>query len=435
MAKTGPEDLNRTPEDLEAEAAADADARRHLQAAGEGEPWGNPGAPPYEPGAVQGAPQDPAALLDPWTVTAALHRLMERISPSGGHGPTAFPWPGSPAEWPEAGGEGASAPALPSGCLDPRPRRADWRDVWRAVGPLAPDRLVVLVGPTGRGKTAFAVQAAEAVAASGAPVLYASAELGPDELLARLLAVRAVGRVPWRSVLYGIVDHGEVNDAGRILASDAPGLYLWAPRVRDRTGKALQGMAAAVAELHGAAPLVVVDYVQRFAPTGADRRGEVADLSGELRDLARPREGYPGAGVLALSSTARDKYEKMGTALVLYKNHGAGPDGLVGTGKETGELEYDANAVAVLTADPDSKADGSRRGLLAAAKVRELAPGLAGLRFYAARGLWEGDPSLVDELAREAAPPPTGNGNAGGGKGPKSAGRGPRPHARGETMP
>ena len=66
MAKTGPEDLNRTPEDLEAEAAADADARRHLQAAGEGAPWGNPDAPAPEPGAVQGAPQAPAEAPIPW---------------------------------------------------------------------------------------------------------------------------------------------------------------------------------------------------------------------------------------------------------------------------------------------------------------------------------------------------------------------------------
>ena len=422
MAKTGPEDRDIPIEDLEAEALAHAVELERERAAGEGAPWGNPDAPPPGSGAVQGAPQDPA----PWTVTAALHRLMERISPTGGHGPTAFPWPGSPAEWPEAGGEGASAPQLPSGCLEPRTRRADWRDVWRAVGPLAPDRLVVLVGPTGRGKTAFAVQAAEAVAASGTPVLYASAELGPDELLARLLAVRASARVPWRSVLYGIVDHGEVNDAGRILASEAPGLYLWAPRARNRTGEALQGMAAAVAELHGAAPLVVVDYVQRFAPTGADRRGEVADLSGELRDLARPREGYPGAGVLALSSTARDKYPMMGSALVLYKTHSTDPDQLVGTGKETGELEYDANAVAVLTADPNSRPDGGRPGLLAAAKVRELAPGLAGLRFHAARGLWEGDPSLVAELARQAAAAAAA---------PKSADKVPRSRARGGAMP
>ena len=402
MAKTGPEDRDIPIEDLEAEALAHAVELERERAAGEGAPWGNPDAPPPGPGSVQGAPLAPPVDLRLWSLSAAAEELVKRCA--GARAGGGFPWPGCASEWPD---EESNAAPHGTGCLEPGDR-ANWTAVWKAVGPLAPDRLAVLVGPTGRGKTAFAVQAAEAAAAAGRPVLYASAELGAAELLARILAAGATPGprvVTWRAILYGRVDPGEVERACSRATVKLPALYLWAPPSSERNGEGLRVMVEALAQEHGAPPLVVVDYVQRFAPgNGRDRRGDVSDLSGELRTLARPAGGYLGAGVLALSSTARTNYPKVTSAAALYAVARSSLEDLVGTGKETGELEYDANAVAVLTADPDAARDGRRRGLLVAAKVRELEPGrMAGLRFDGARGRWDDGPGVVEELEREAA--------------------------------
>lgn len=387
-------------------------------------------APPYDPGVghledVAGdyPPPPPAAAaprydLRRWSLSAAAEELVKRCE--GARAGGGFPWPGCASEWPDE--ESNAAPHGP-GCLAPGDR-ANWSAVWKALGPLAPDRLAVLVGPTGRGKTAFAVQAAEAAAAAGRPVLYASAELGAAELLARILAAGATRGprvVTWRAILYGRVDPGEVERACSRATVELRNLYLWAPPSSERNGEGLRAMVEAVARGHGAPPLVVVDYVQRFAPgNGRDRRGDVSDLSGELRTLARPAGGYLGAGVLALSSTARTNYPKVTSARALYAVARSSLEELVGTGKETGELEYDANAVAVLTADPDAARDGRRRGLLVAAKVRELEPGrMAGLRFDGARGRWDDGHEVVGDLEREAAAEAQerrSNGGGGGGQ-------------------
>lgn len=364
-------------------------------------------APPYEldpdprPATAPQAAKAPPVDLRRWSLSAAAEELVKRCE--GARAGGGFPWPGCASEWPD---EESNAAPLAPGCLLPGDR-ANWIEVWKAVGPLAPDRLAVLVGPTGRGKTAFAVQAAEAAAAAGRPVLYASAELGAAELLARILAAGAARGprvVTWRAILYGRIDQDEVERACSRATVDLPALYLWAPPGRERNGDTLRAMVEAVAEAHKAPPLVIVDYVQRFAPGGGDRRVDVSDLSGELRTLARPAGRYLGAGVLALSSTARTNYAKVTSAAALYAVARSSLEELVGTGKETGELEYDANAVAVLTADPKAAQDGRRRGLLVAAKVRELEPGrMAGLRFDGARGRWEDGPGVVGDLEAEAS--------------------------------
>ena len=357
--------------------------------------------------------EEAPADLDRWTVAEAVRLLVARAHPERGR-PVGFPWPGAPETWP-LGGDGTTD-IKPDAALPPADGvcRPNWRPLWSLVGPLSPDRVAVLVGPTGRGKTAFAVQVAEAAAAAGHPVVYLSVELGAEELAARLIALRARGAVPWRAVLRGQVPRPELEQAGTDLVTRCPNLYLCAPPPGQRTAARLARLARAVAARHdGRPPLVVVDYLQRMKGDESDRRWEVSALSGELRALSRPCDDFPGAGVLALSSTARTNYSGGKKSSLrgfwpLWRAASEDPDSLVGLGKETGEIEYDASLVLVLTCDPKmedndddddddrgaedkettGREDTHRRGALAAAKVREGETGTVRLDFDGARGWW-----------------------------------------------
>lgn len=313
--------------------------------------------------------------------------------------------------------------------------------VHRAIGPLAPDRLCVLVGSTGKGKSAFAVQVAESAARAGHPVLYASAEMSADELVARLLCLRAWsptgGRPPqYSNAMRGAYARTRVVGALDELKADCPNLYVWAPRGNERNADALQRAAIAVTRWSALAigevelardsstlgsverhetlrpPLVVVDYVQRFARADSDNiRGAMRDMSGDLRDLSRPGglgPGWTGAAVLALSSTARDNYRYFASVRSLrwafrgrkeeVDDNGkvtkkrVYPVSLEGMGKESGELEYDASVLLCLTSDdPDddaAKKRDPREALLVVAKQRHGAKGLVDMTFHPASGVF-----------------------------------------------
>jgi len=154
-----------------------------------------------------------------------------------------------------------------------------------------------------------------------------------------------------------------------------------------------------VAESNGRAPFVVVDYVQRLVSGTDDRRTGVSDLSGQLRHLSRPNGDWPGAAVLALSTTARSHYELFASPETLKGALEGGvnaitkkktpPVDLVGLGKESGELEADAPTVLCMTTADGSKAY-PRAGLVVWSKNRHgERKGKAWLTFLPACGRFE----------------------------------------------
>jgi len=332
------------------------------------------------------------ALVAPLSVRAGVQELIERAHPTKDRAADVMRWPGCEAGWPELDEDrrcmALDAALPPEGGVE----RPDWTPLWRAVGPPRPDWLAVLVGPTGRGKTAWGVQVAEGAAAGGSPVLYLSVELGRAELAARLLALRARTAVSWGAFLRGGVNEPGMRHAGEALVADCPGLYLWAPSPKDRNVGKLREVARAVSRVHdNRPPLIVIDYLQRMKATGQkDRRLEVAELSGELRALSRPGGGWPGAAVIVLSSTARGGYEKVKDRGALLEAFEKNPDDLVGLGKESGEIEYDASLLLVLTCDPRKEGEEERPGALAAPKVRQGRSSAFELAFSGARGWWGG---------------------------------------------
>ncbi len=371
--------------------------------------------PPLE-GEEQDGPEAPP--LERLTLAACAASWLRRLE----KGPArhTFPWPGGCVVMPGSGGQEITAEALRP--LD-RKHMPGWDSLAGLVGPLFPDRLAVLVGPTGRGKSGLGLQTAEAVAAhqgadpesSHPPVLYASAEMGTDELVARLVALRANGGsdhkgawgVAYSALLRGRAPLEAVRGALQSLVSDCPNLYLWVPTPRLRSAAGLQAAAQAVYRKHRRPPLVVVDYIQRLSPSDSEnRRGDISELSAALRDLSRP-EGlgpdWPGAAVLAISSTARSNYEYFHTCEALenaYKgpwrsdsNGGrrrGPPVPLVGMGKESGELEYDAPLVLCFTADAgDGSEPAPRKALIVVAKNRHGGHGTVELQFLPACGRFE----------------------------------------------
>ena len=330
-----------------------------------------------------------AADLARWHVSAVLARMNER--------PALAPVAPLPGGWGEA-----QHTAVRDGA-DIQPEILGGTPVWAGLRRTLPgwwaDTVAVLVGHTGRGKSSFALQIAEQAARDGAPVLYASMEMSAEELVARLLAVRGGKRASWSAIKRGAYPPESVATAGASLVADAPHLYLWAPEGEGRNAEALGRMARAASVASGGRPpLVVLDYVQRV--TGGtpeeDRRGAVAALSGKLRDLSRPADGWPGCAILALSSTARAHYADFNTTDDL-----AGAYELEGSGKESGELEFDAPILLCMTSDkPHDNAGEPENGRLALVRVvknREGSTGSAWMRFAAARGVF----------TETTAPPPT----------------------------
>jgi hypothetical protein len=387
MADTGPDDRGFTADDLFDQGEADArakEAEREAKRTAEAE-----------------------KALAPWTVSAVAERLYARLDREAGDSP--MRWPGCRPGWPDV--TGSNAPTLRDG--DP-PRSGGWGSLWNMAGPPRADWMAVLVGPTGRGKSGWALTLAEAVATADTPVLVMSCEMGSDELLARLVALRAPEPGPaWRDVLRGAVSREALRRAVERLEADAPGLYLWAPGAADRTTLGLSAMTHHLTRKHDRAPLVVLDYVQRLA-VGEDRRTAVANVSGELRDVSRPSASgdYPGCALLILSSTARANYVYFNQPADLLRSYRGGyryagetsrgekwdycpPVPLEGMGKESGEIEYDASLVLLLTCktvDDDDDPGMPRLGALVVPKNRAGSTGWAPYWFDGACGRWrEGD--------------------------------------------
>lgn len=297
--------------------------------------------------------------------------------------PVYFGWPGGAETWPESGkgatiGRGEILPCSTAGRMK---RGERWDALWRAIGPMYPDRVGVFIGRPGRGKSAFALQVAEAVATGGHPVLFASAEMGGDELVSRLLALRAVGPkndtegwgIAWSAIQHRKAPADDLRVAVEALVEACPNLYVWCPKSNERTAEALQRRVELVVEANGGRPpFVVIDYLQRFAPDSDERgrREAVAAVSNVARAIARPGElgpTWPGAAVVALSSTARGYYDLYATIPNLRDANE--DDAIEGTGKETGEIEFDAPLLMGLTSQM-SEPGRPGRAVLAVAKNR-----------------------------------------------------------------
>lgn len=229
----------------------------------------------------------------------------------------------------------------------------------------------VLVGGTGAGKSQWAFEVAYHAVTHDpdpVPVLYVGLELDRAGVVARLTALGMHGRtahrdgsavqVPWSDLYLG--DGEALAAAGGPVGAevrrkvDAAPFYLV-------TGEALGGwsyaelpsLVAALRARHSTGPaLVIVDFLQ-LVGSPPNVHEELRERIGKAAYIGRMEARKHGVSVLLISATARSAYPLFagegkveGGAVQLL---GTGDPGrFLGTGKESGEVEYAADGVIAL---------------------------------------------------------------------------------------
>jgi len=216
------------------------------------------------------------------------------------------------------------------------------------------DGFYVLVGNTKAGKTQMAVEMSVAAAMKGHPVLYASIEIPRRTIYARMLSV--LDRKPWTWLTREAKEGYKESNLQRLEPEYAQRLRELPIRIYDGKwdGAVTSGVVRLMKErLPGKPsdkpPFIVVDYLQRISRSGKseDIRTEI----GKVTETAAQAAKDTGASVLLISSTARNYYDRLAGKEAKAKGFDVGksdPSSLLGTGKEAGEIEYDAHATLVL---------------------------------------------------------------------------------------
>jgi replicative DNA helicase len=212
------------------------------------------------------------------------------------------------------------------------------------LGGLKGGEVTYLAGPPGVGKTSLALQIAAEVSDNGTPVLFVSFENSPSSLA--LKGMSHVGGVNPTDVRRGRVALSKTKDAAEAWKQKARNLWILEGR-GDLSPSHLRGKARrTVAKVPEADRcLVVVDYIQRYAKACTSLRGagsareRVEVMSSRLQDMA----GRLSSPVLSIASQNRSAG---------YGGDG-GSSASMSTLKESGDLEYDADVVAILSEDPE----------------------------------------------------------------------------------
>lgn len=207
--------------------------------------------------------------------------------------------------------------------------------------------LYLLAAGPGVGKTTLAAQVSKAVAASGDPVVFATFENSPRNLLTKMLCAEA--GVNTRDVRRGYADPDALGRAASTLASALSRIVLVEGSGRLTVAQLRARALQAMNRCGSSRCLVVVDYLQLWAKASQEMRGlmsvreRVEALAGELGQLAR-RLKNP---ILAVASQNR-----LGAGANYKSNGGPGLDSL----KESGDLEYAADVVMFLGESTEAEA-------------------------------------------------------------------------------
>ena len=238
--------------------------------------------------------------------------------------------------------------------------------------------LYLLAGPPGMGKTSLALQMA-LQAAREVPVIFVTYENTGASLLQKALCSRA--GLPMRDVTRGYADLEKLGTAAADLKPVMERLVLIDGDSRLTVGR-LRARARRALEARGAKRcLVVIDYLQLWAKVSrelrelTDVRAKVDTLGGELISLARRLD----SPVLAISSQNRAS-----------GNYGSGGGrAALDSLKESGDLEYSADAALFLTESSEREVDAPAKALdLTLRKHRHGPTGEVKLVFQPDRGVF-----------------------------------------------
>jgi replicative DNA helicase len=276
-----------------------------------------------------------------------------------------------------------------------------WPEFAKALGGGYWPGMHMLIGGTGAGKSQVALQIALHAAQQGCATTYVGLELDPDQVSLRVSGT--VAGVSWSDA-----DRGKAGPQETKLLRNAEmpkGLYQTTARAGTWSVTELRALAAAMRAAHPdpsvptkenpKRPLVIiVDYLQVL---GGGDGAERADMRERISAAANAAQGVAiefNAAVLLVSSVAREHYRRVGGDKALADaglelaqdgelNALAHPEEIVGTGKESGDIEYAGVTVTILArcgfAEKKDPA-GQTRLVLAVAKNRTAAPGWCELR-------------------------------------------------------
>lgn len=283
-----------------------------------------------------------------------------------------------------------------------KPISTPWREFNAQLGGGFWPGCHVLVGGTGTGKSAWALQLALHALQQGARVVYVNLELDQEQIALRLAGELA--GVAWSKLYQPSPErHASKEELARVdeqlqLLAPLP-LYL---ESAGATGWAPTRLSKIVERLRSEDPvgalLVVLDFLQ-IVGNEPDDRSELRERIGRTAYAARSIARTHKAVALLISSVARANYarvsdcealadarliatEAIKNAQKLLKDRFMlRTDALVGMGKESGEIEYAADSVTVAVSLSAEQPGAPTDVVFATAKQRAGRPGWSVLQF------------------------------------------------------
>lgn len=259
---------------------------------------------------------------------------------------------------------------------------------------LYPGEMMGVSGPTGGGKTSFAIQMARHVIGAGFPALWLPLELDPPQVNIRIVANES------ETQMYRIRDEWALESISqRLLQLNDRWRYVdfihgggW-----ERQLEALRLAVQMAKRVYGVAPFWVIDYVGKLARggTASETRGLLANAIEWLRQMTIDEECF---GCI-LSQTSRGNNAVLSGKVDLESATDA-----IGVSAETGELEH---AVAVNVGLNVFKLDDAPvlDSHVLITKARNTGrEGRVGFEFHKAGGVWKqlaSLPATPSEVTRE----------------------------------
>jgi replicative DNA helicase len=197
------------------------------------------------------------------------------------------------------------------------------------------------------------------------PVLYIGLEIAASELLARLLSL--ITKIPWGEIHRGNLNAKQVQHC-KAAFRELVQLELFFEQGAPNT-YSYNHARSSVFWLRNHYPtghlMMIVDYLQLLSPASReDVRDRIRNAAYTLKTASRETNMV----MICLSSTARSNYEALNDDGKMLGN--GDPVRLIGTGKESGDIEFGADNVLVLARQLPDPMEGISRVWAAVAKVR-----------------------------------------------------------------
>lgn len=156
-------------------------------------------------------------------------------------------------------------------------------DVDRRINGLGKSDLIILAARPSMGKTTFALNMTENVAAHGKRVMFFSLEMSKKQLANKMLASRA--QIPFDSIRKGQL----LDEQWQRLNRTSGAIAQWDMVIDDTGGLSITELTARakVEHIKKKLDLVVVDYLQLMRATAQSREQEISAISRGLKGLAK----------------------------------------------------------------------------------------------------------------------------------------------------